>query len=96
MSYIHKKYYKCFIIEEKHAHDEAVVENQNKELDKHSWRSKIRVQEESKEAMLILRPYKAKKLMAEEKKKTNKSSGHSSSTTYKSPELFSQEYNFSS
>ncbi|KYQ51854.1 hypothetical protein ALC60_09055 [Trachymyrmex zeteki] len=86
------------IEEEKHARDEAVVENQNKELDDQSWRSKIRVQEQSKETMLILRPYKTKKSMPEEKRKTNKLSGHSSSTTYKRSDAnyFSPKYNFSS
>ncbi|KYN44593.1 Potassium voltage-gated channel protein Shab [Trachymyrmex septentrionalis] len=86
------------IEEEKHARDEAVVENQNKELDDQSWRSKIRVQEQSKETMLILRPYKTKKSMAEEKKKTNKLNEHSSSTTYKMSDAnyFSPKYNFSS
>jgi len=74
------------------------VENQNKELDDQSWKSKICMQKESKEAMLIVRPYKAKKSMMEEKKKINKSSEHSSSTTYKNSDAncFSQEYNFSS
>lgn len=74
------------------------MENQNKELDEQSWRSKIHVQEESKETMLILRPYKAKKSMTEEKRKANKSSGHSSCTIYTNPDAncLPQEYNFSS
>lgn len=74
------------------------MENQNKELDEHSWKSKIHVQEESKETMLILRPYKMKKTMTEAKWKTNKSSGHSSCTSYKNPDAncFREEYNFSS
>lgn len=72
------------------------MENQNKELDEQSRRSKIHVQEESKETMLILRPYKAKKSMTEEKRKAK--SGHSSYTIYKSSDAncLPQEYNFSS
>ncbi|XP_036146287.1 potassium voltage-gated channel protein Shab isoform X2 [Monomorium pharaonis] len=86
------------VTEEKHARDEAVVENHNKEVDDQSWKSKIRVQEKSKETMLILRPYKAKKSTSEEKRKANKSSGHTSSTVYKNSDgnCFPQEYNFSS
>ncbi|KYN07255.1 hypothetical protein ALC62_01813 [Cyphomyrmex costatus] len=83
------------IEEEKHARDEAVAENQNKELDDQSCKSKIRVQEQSKETMLILRPYKTKK--TEEKRKTNKLSGHSSSITKRSDaNYFPPKYNFSS
>ncbi|KAF3427578.1 hypothetical protein E2986_13415 [Frieseomelitta varia] len=67
--------------EEKHAQDEAMTENKNKEERK---RSRARVEETSKEsqAMLIcsLRGHKAKKLSMEEKRKA-KTGGHSKGGT---------------
>ncbi|EZA56358.1 hypothetical protein X777_02977 [Ooceraea biroi] len=83
--------------EEKHARDEAVAENQNKEGQPR--RPKVRMQEESRESQttLIVRPGKTKKMPpADEKKKASKSSGHGCAT-YKSTDAncLPQEYRFS-
>lgn len=92
--------------EEKHARDEVVVENQNKEPEEQPRRPKVRVQEEPKESQttLILRPYKTKKsTTTEDRRKGGGSSSSSKSnsghaTTYKSSDAnyLPQEYRFSS
>lgn len=87
--------------EEKHVRSEAVAEKQNKESVEQPRRSKIRMQEESKESQattLILCPHKTRKsTTTEEKKKANKSSGYGCAT-YKSSDAncLPQEYRFSS
>lgn len=71
--------FSCRAPAEKHARDEAIAENRNKEPEEQPRKSKVRVQEEYKESQtkLILRPYKAKKsTTTEEKRKAGKSSGH--------------------
>lgn len=73
-----------YIIDGKRSYDEAVMDKQSKKSDEHQRRSKVRVQEESKQSQ-ILRLYKNRgqqqtKKASEDKRKT---SGHSS-TAYKS------------
>lgn len=90
-----------YIAEEKYVRSEGVAEKQNKESIEQPRRSKIRIQEESKESQattLILCPHKTRKsTTTEEKKKANKSSGYGC-TTYKSSDAncLPQEYRFSS
>ncbi|KAG7205644.1 hypothetical protein KM043_007600 [Ampulex compressa] len=81
--------------EEKHARDEAIVENKNKE-DRH--KAKVRLEETPRDSqtMLIcaLRPYKVRKSGGEEKRKA----ASNKTATNKSPDAncLPQEYRYSS
>ncbi|XP_047343867.1 potassium voltage-gated channel protein Shab isoform X5 [Vespa velutina] len=91
--------------EEKHARDETVAENKNKETEEHRQRTKVHTDEASKDSqtMLIcsLRPYKVVRKSEEKKKpisnKLSTTSSHSCAT-YKSSDTncLPQEYRFSS
>ncbi|KAK2588691.1 hypothetical protein KPH14_001584 [Odynerus spinipes] len=91
--------------EEKHARDETVAENKNKESEEHRQRTKVHTDEASKDnqTMLIcsLRPYKVVRKCDEKRKPvsvSNKSttSGHCANYKTSDTNCLPQEYRFSS